>query len=193
MRMLNKTLQSALLKQYQNHTAMRHKLIQTANDALRAAKQAIFSLHRGDAKTARKQLDSVNKTFVQVAKTVLKTNPELSQQGAYLAALEEYLEAELFYQAMQGQDLALIANLEIRADQYIGALSDLTGELTRQAVLKATEKDYAAVNRYHTLVESIIGMLIQFDLVSTLRQKYDDAKRNLKRLESIKYDISLRD
>ena len=34
---------------------------------------------------------------------------------------------------------------------------------------------------------------IEFDLVSHLRQKYDDAKRNLKRMESIMYDISLRD
>lgn len=191
--MLNKTLQSALLKQYQNHTAMRHELIRLANDALRAAKQAIFSLHRGDAKGARKQLDAVNKSLVLIEKTVLKKNPELRHQGAYLASLEEYLEAELFYQALQGQDLQTIANLDIRADQYIGALSDLTGELTRQAVLRATDKDYKAVDRYHTLVESIIGMLIQFDLVSHLRQKYDDAKRNLKRLESIKYDISLRD
>lgn len=191
--MLNKTVQARLLKEYHNHTAMRHKLIQQANDALRAAKQAIFSLHRNDDKAARKQLDSVNKDLAAIAKTVLKSNPELRNQGAYLAALEEYLEAELFYQAMQGQDLQFIENLDIRADQYIGALSDLTGELTRQAVLRATDKDYEAVNRYHALAESIIGMLIQFDLVSNLRQKYDDAKRNLKRLESIKYDISLRD
>lgn len=191
--MLNKSLQTALLKQYQSHNAQRHKLIAQANDALRASKQAIFSLHRDDAKNARKQLDAVNKQFVHIQKTVLKTNPELKLQGAYLAALEEYLEAELFYQAMSGNDLAIIKNLDIRVDQYLAALCDLTGELTRQAVLRATAKDAQAVSRYHALTESLIGMLIQFDLVGGLRQKYDDAKRNLKRLESVRYDLSLRD
>jgi predicted translin family RNA/ssDNA-binding protein len=191
--MLNKTFQKALLKEYQERQQQRHELISVANDALRQSKQAIFSLHRLDMAAARKQLDAVNKTFVQLQKTMLKKNRQLAQQGAYLASVEEYLEAELFYQAMNGQPISAIKNLELGVDQYIGALSDLTGELTRQAVLRATDKDYETVKRYTQIVEEVIGALIEFDLVSHLRQKYDDAKRNLKRLEGIQYDISLRD
>lgn len=191
--MLNKSFQKALLKEYQDRQQERHKLIAVANDALRQAKQAIFSIHRQDTGVARKTLDIVNKTFVQLQKTTLKSNPELAQQGAYLASVEEYLEAELFYQAVLGQPIVAIKNLNVGVDQYIGALSDMTGELTRQAVLRATDKDYETVKRYTEIVEEVIGALIQFDLVSHLRQKYDDAKRNLKRLEGIQYDISLRD
>lgn len=191
--MLNKTFQKALLKEYHDRQQQRHQLIAVANDALRQSKQAIFSLHRLDMAAARKQLDAVNKTFVQLQKTMLKKNRQLSQQGAYLASVEEYLEAELFYQAMNGQPISAIKNLDLGVDQYIGALSDLTGELTRQAVLRATDKDYETVKRYTQIVEEVIGALIEFDLVSHLRQKYDDAKRNLKRLEGIQYDISLRD
>ncbi len=191
--MLSATFTQSLRKEYQQRQQQRHRLIAESNDALRQAKQAIFSLHRGDKKAARGELDSVNKLFVALQKKLAKANPELAQQGAYLAALEEYLEAELFYQAVTGKRIEKIKNLDIGADQYIGALSDMTGELTRQAVLRATDKDYASVRAYAKVAEEVIGMLIEFDLVKGLRQKYDDAKRNLKRMESVLYDISLRE
>lgn len=191
--MLNKTLLNKLGKEYQTHREMRHKLIQTSNGAIRAAKQAIFSLHRQDFTAARKQLDQVKKTFQGLQKGLLKKHPELNLQGAYLAAIEEYVEAELFYQAMKTGKVTEIKGMSIGADQYLGGLSDLTGELTRQAVLKATEQDYDTVDKYYEITEEIVGAMIQFDLVGQLRQKYDDAKRNLKRLESIRYDIALRE
>lgn len=191
--MLNKTLQARLKKEYQTHRSMRHKLIETSNTALRNAKQAIFSLHRGDEKKSRQQLDSVKKTFQQLQKGLLKKHPQLQLQGAYLAALEEYVEAELFYQAVTKGKVSEIKGVVIGAEQYLGGMSDLTGELTRQAVLRATEGDYKTLERFFKITEEVVGALIQFDLVGQLRQKYDDAKRNLKRLEAMRYDISLRD
>lgn len=191
--MLNKALLNKLGKQYQTHRTMRHKLIQESNAVLREAKQAIFSLHRLDKVKARKQLDGVKKSFQNLQKDLLKKQPELKLQGAYLAAIEEYVEAELFYQAMTIGKVSEIKGLDIGADQYLGGLSDLTGELTRQAVLRATEQDYETVEKYFNITQEVVGAMIQFDLVGHQRQKYDDAKRNLKRLESIRYDISLRD
>ncbi len=191
--MLSANFKTSLRKEYEQRQADRHSLIADANTVLRLAKQAIFSLHRNEPKTARKQLDEVNKTFVALQKRLKKANPALSNQGAYLAAIEEYLEAELFYQAMTGAPISKVKNVEAGIDQYVGALSDMTGELTRQAVLAATDKNYDAVRAYATVTQEVIGMLIDFDLVGGARQKYDDAKRNLKRMESILYDISLRD
>lgn len=191
--MIPASFKSSLRKEYETRQQQRHELIAAANSALREAKQAIFSLHRGEAKTARQQLDAVNKRFADLQKKLRKADPRLALQGAYLAALEEYLEAELFYQAISGKGIKQIANLDIGVDQYIGALSDMTGELTRQAVLRATDKDYESVRQYAAVAEEVIGMLMEFDLVSGLRQKYDDAKRNLKRMEGILYDISLRE
>lgn len=191
--MLSANFKSTLSKAYAKNQQDRHALIADANTVLRLAKQAIFSLHRNEVKTARKQLDEVNKVFVGLQKRLAKANPALSQQGAYLAAIEEYLEAELFYQAMTGSPIGMVKNMKAGIEQYVGALSDMTGELTRQAVLRATAKDYEAVRRYAAVTQEVIGMLIDFDLVGGARQKYDDAKRNLKRMESILYDISLRD
>ncbi len=190
--MLNKSLITKLKKDYQSHQDMRHQLIQQSNAALRSSKQAIFSLHRDDLSAAKQLLADVERTFLALQKGLLKKHPQLKQQGAYLAALEEFVEASLLYQVFTAGSIGPIAKVEIGADQYIGGLCDLTGELTRQAVLKATEQDYETVEQYYSLVEETVGALLQFDLVSHLRQKYDDAKRNLKRLEGIRYDISLR-
>lgn len=191
--MLNKTFLNQLGKQYEVHRDKRHNLIQSSNSALKSAKQAIFSLHRLDAKNARKQLDEVKKTFKDMQKGLLKNHPELSLQGAYLAALEEYAEAELFYQAMTTGKVGEIKGVDIGADQYLGGLADMTGELARQAVIRATERDYKTVEKYFNITQEIVGAMLKFDLVGHLRQKYDDAKRNLKRLESVRYDISLRE
>ncbi len=190
--MLNTTFLKKLGKEYATHRTMRHKLIQVSNSAIREAKQAIFSLHRADKKKAQTQLQAVKKIFVDLQKGLLKKHPELKLQGAYLAALEEYVEAELFYQALTAGKIGEIKGIEIGADQYLGGLADMTGELTRQAVLRATEQDYDTVEKYFQITQEIVGSMIQFDLVGQLRQKYDDTKRNLKRLEGIRYDISLR-
>ena len=190
--MLNTIFLKKLGKEYATHRTMRHKLIQVSNSAIREAKQAIFSLHRGDTKKASTQLLAVKKIFVDLQKGLLKKHPELKLQGAYLAALEEYVEAELFYQALVDEKVGEIKGIMIGADQYLGGLADMTGELTRQAVLRATEQDYETVEKYFQITQEIVGSMIQFDLVGQLRQKYDDTKRNLKRLEGIRYDISLR-
>jgi len=191
--MLNKNFQEKLRKDYQTNREMRHKLIGVSNNALRSAKQAIFSLHRGDMKQARTTLDQVKKTFAELQKGLLKKHQQLQLQGAYLAAVEEYVEAELFYQALKTKKIEPIKGIQIGGEQYLGGVCDMTGELTRQAVIKATEKDFKAVEEYTKIVEDVVGALIKFDLVGHYRQKYDDAKRNLKRLESIRYDISLRE
>lgn len=191
--MLEKSLHKSLLKDYQTHQDQRHQLIGRSNSALRKSKQAIFHLHRGSVKKARATLDAVKKEFQNIEKTMLKKHPSLKQQGAYLAALEEFVEAELFYQALKSGKLTEIKGVYIPAEQYIGGISDMTGELTRQSVLKASEKKFNEVQKFAEIVESVVGALIEFDLTGSLRQKYDDAKRNLKRIESVLYDISLRE
>ena len=75
--MLNQALQSKLQKEYEANRTMRHKLIGDSNTALKSAKQAIFSLHRGDTKKARQTLDQLHKTFKKMQLTTegyLKTS-----------------------------------------------------------------------------------------------------------------------
>jgi len=190
--MLNKTFTGPLLKEYQGHQTNRHNVIGQSNTALKSSKQAIFDMHRNDLTKARKTLDIVKKQLNDIQKKLVAKHPQLKYQGALLAAIEEYLEAELFYQALTAKKITSVKGVEANANSYIGAICDMTGELTRRAVLKATEKEYETVDLYFELVSDVVGALIQFDLTGHLRQKFDDAKRNLKRIEGIRYDISLR-
>lgn len=187
-----KTMQK-LKSDYKMHRDMRHNLIGSSNDLLKLAKQAIFTLHRNDFAVAKKTLDEIKKGLQKLQKGLFKKHPQLRLQGAYLAAVEEYVEAELFYQALTAKKIQMIKGVEIGAEQYIGGICDMTGELGRRAVIKATEKEFDEVEKYTRIVEEVTGILLQFDLVGQYRQKYDDVKRNLKRLEGIRYDISLRE
>jgi predicted translin family RNA/ssDNA-binding protein len=71
-------------------------------------------------------------------------------------------------------------------------LADLTGELVRQAVLQSTRKSYQNIEKYREISEEIVGFMLKLYLTGSSRQKFDEAKRNLKRLEEILYDLSLR-
>lgn len=190
--MISTTFQKNSLNQYQSYQKMRQQLISASNEILHHSKQAIFSLHRNDRSAAKKLLAQNLKQIKALQKGLLVKHPELSQQGAYLAALEEFMEAQLFLDVISKKELDQLSGVEIPVDQYIGGLCDMTGELVRQATLLATEQQFDTVEYYYEIVGEVIGFLIKFNLTGHLRQKFDDAKRNLKRLEGIRYDISLR-
>ena len=76
---------------------------------------------------------------------------------------------------------------------YLSAVCDLTGELVRKAVNQATKRKFKEVEKYRDTVEEIIGELIKLNMNNGhLRSKFDDAKRNLRRLEEMLYDIRIK-
>lgn len=182
--MLNQKLFTQLKKEYDGYEAARRELIAVSNTALSKAKQAIFALHRDDEKSADRLLNEVERTFIGLEKQFKKMDG-LRWEGAYRAALEEYVEAKLF----TGKP---IFSIQIDADTYLAGLSDLTGELTRKAVQRATQGRLEEVEQLAEDVRAIVGELIKFDLTGYLRTKYDQAKQNLKRVEEVLYDISIR-
>jgi hypothetical protein len=46
----------------------------------------------------------------------------------------------------------------------LGGILDFTGELGRVAIVQATKRDEAAVQKARDLVESIMGQFLRFDL-----------------------------
>lgn len=180
-----------LKKDYQTHTRVRGLIIQQSNIALNQAKQAIFALHRDQISQAEKILSRVERTLLKLQSS-LKKAPNLKYTGAYKAALEEYLEAELFYQAMRFGKIKQISKIRVNFDDYIAAVCDLTGELVRKIVLLATTRKIKKAKELKELIAQIVGELIKLDLTGYLRHKYDDAKRNLKKAEEILYDLEVR-
>ncbi len=174
------------------YETLRRDLIKTSGDALSFSKQAIFALHRDDAsaadlrlKDARAALSSLEKFF--------KKEPDLRGEGSYRAAIEEYIEAALYARVLSGKPLGALGEIDADTDSYLGGVCDLMGEMARKVILSATARDFAAVKKLSRAAEGIMAELVRFDLTGYLRNKYDQAKQAMRRIEEVAYDVSKRE
>lgn len=180
-----------LRTRYAAYAAARRETIARSSEVLTLSKQAIFAFHRGDLPGGGALLERADKALSGLARSFKKTHG-LSDEGAYRAALEEYAEARIFAQFLRRKALGPVEAPGMDEDVYLGGLLDFTGEAVRHAVRAATAKDEAEVRRAHRAVEAVAGELIRMDITGPLRSKYDQLKTNLRKLEEILYDLSLR-
>jgi predicted translin family RNA/ssDNA-binding protein len=168
--------------------ARREKLIKESREITKRSKQAIYDLHRGDLAQAKAEITAAEAVIAR-----LRPESANAQTGAFSGALEEYAEAKLFLHWLEKGDLLPSTQLDVSAEEYLGALSDLTGELGRHAVLRATARDKVTVQHVRDMLDAIHGELMHFDFRNgDLRRKYDAVKYNLQKAEQILYDLSLR-
>ncbi|KAG2439342.1 hypothetical protein HXX76_004701 [Chlamydomonas incerta] len=169
----------------------REAIIKRCRDMQKMAKQAVYTLHRGETSKAADQLTKAEAIAREMLPALAKY-PAL-RQGSYAAAVEEYAEAMAF--AVFLKDGRLIRSDELplaEPEEYLGGVLDFTGELNRYAIARATVRDKAAVQRCRDLVDAIMGRFLKFDLRNgALRKKYDALKYTLKKMESTLYELSL--
>lgn len=188
---MDKKFFSRILREYRQYISLREEVIKSSRDVLKTSKQAIFLLHRDDIDRAGKMLDEIENMLMGMKK-LFSRERRLQYEGYYKDCLEEFVEAKLFYNFLQKGNIEINSKVDLSFDDYLGGLCDLTGEILRKAVQIATQKKYTQLTLYQRAVEKILGELIKFDLTSKLRSKYDAAKRNLRRIEEIMYDVSVR-
>lgn len=179
-----------LKKAYGAYDRDRREIIKISSDALTAAKQAIFSFHRNDLVGGKENLNQADR-FIRAAALKFKRTPELGGEGSYRAALEEFVEARLFESFLEKRPIDSVAALGMDEDIYLGGLFDLTGELVRFAVLKATVRDKDEVERAYEAVSAIAKEIISMNITGSLRSKYDQMKQSIRKLEEIRYDLAL--
>lgn len=182
---------SQLKKDYDAYILRRQKIISVSNKVLSLAKQAIFSLHRDEIRQAENYLKIAEGLLINLKKLFSK-NIALEDEGNYKAALEEYVEAKLFWQILKVGRISKIKKLKLNFDDYLAGICDLTGEILRKIVLLATSGENQKAIQLKEIIAKIISELVKFDLTGYLRHKYDEAKRNLKRAEEIIYEIKVR-
>ena len=186
----------SVLKQVRNRfrarEVARRENSRRANDALNRSKRAIFALHRGDKKASQILINEASALFATCEKRFRKF-PELEQEGVYRAALEEYAEAILFMEYVQtGTIQGKLDKRAMHPSVFLGGLCDTTGEIVRDAVRQATDGSYESISHAYELVEMVVVFLLDLDLTGPLRNKDDQAKRNLRHLEQMMYEVSLR-
>jgi len=174
-----------------DYAIKRREIIRESGDALHSAKRAIFSMHRDNMKEAEEKIKEAEDIFEKL-QTKFESDPKTKNEGSYRAGLEEYVEAKLFFQFITDGKLSEIKNMQIEPETYIAGLCDVPGELYRYAIKAATERNIELVKKCSEMANEIIGELIEFNLTSYLRTKFDQAKQANQKLERVVYEVSLR-
>lgn len=181
--------------EYEEYDAARSEIIKLSAKAQKCAKKTIFALHRDNIEQAKESLAESQATFALISTNVIDKIPNITREGSYRAAIEEYVEAYLFYTYIVENQLAQLDEshqIPIQGTDYLAGLADFTGELVRKSTLLATNGEYEKINQYYAMLQSITEHLLEFNLTGHLRSKFDQVKRNLKSIEQIQYDISIK-
>lgn len=188
--MINKNFSKKLKKEYEEHNSERRQIISLSNIVLHDSKRIIFTLHRGDMETAEKN-------FLEIENIIKKLDKKfgykrLNEEGSYKAGVEEYIEAKMFYLILKGKNIDKIKDLKLTFESYLGGICDTTGELVRFAVNQAAKGNIKEVKKTKDIISDIMSELVEFDMTGYLRTKYDQARGNLRKIEQVNYEVSLR-
>lgn len=189
--MLKKSYVDKLKQDLHEYALIRRDVIKNSDDALHHAKRAVFDLHRGDLQAAAEKLKTVE-TLMKDLNKKYKKSPKIQDEGVYMAALEEYVEASLFYQFVTKGDIGEVKGLPVSGEVYLAGLCDVPGELFRFAIRAATNHNIATVTKCNDVASEIIGALMEFNLTKYLRNKFDQAKQATHKLEMVVYEVTLR-
>lgn len=172
--------------------AQRDELIKRSRDVLKLSKNAVYALHRGDAARAAGMIAEAKAIAARDLLPLVAAAPSL-RGGALSAALEEWAEAAIFAAFVAGRPLPTIGELEIvTREEYLGGVMDFTGELGRYAVLRATARDGAGVERCRDVCDALFEQFLSFEWRNGgLRRKFDAVKYTVKKVEQIIYELSL--
>jgi len=182
---------AAIKERMDKYDEKRENVIKKSRDIQKAAKQAIFSLHRGDNSKADKLMETCEKVAAELA-PVLADESSL-RYGSYSNGMEEYAEARLFSTWLR--ENSRIAHLDempiIKEEEYIGGLCDLTGEVGRVAVIYGAKRDSDSVTKCLGTNLSILNVLQGVHLPAKLHKKLGPLEQSVSKLEQILYEISL--
>jgi translin len=178
--------------EFHEHDKQREELIKKSRDIINFSKRVIYSVHRDDSKEADKLVLEMKKE-VEKLNEFVKKNKHMYHQGSYKVAIQEYVEALLYYHYMKDNKLATKKELDVETDYYLLGLCDLTGELVRKAVHAASNEKYDFIFDVRKLIDEIYSELLKFDIhESELRKKFDGIKYDLKKLEDLCLELKLK-
>jgi predicted translin family RNA/ssDNA-binding protein len=188
--MLNNKFFGKLQSDYDARESERRQIISLSNVILHESKRVIFSLHRGDVKKAAESLAEIETNIKQLEKKF--GYKRLTDEGSYKAAVEEYVEAKMFFKVLSGEKIDTIKGITLSGEAYLGGICDLVGELVRLATNRAAEGKFDEVEKYKVIGNDIMAELVEFDMTGYLRTKYDQAKGHLRKIEQVAYEVKLR-
>jgi predicted translin family RNA/ssDNA-binding protein len=194
----------AVLDRLEERSRARQEVGARTSAPLRHAKKAIFALQRrGDADGAREELAAARKDLGALQEEYAAVDHGI--HGQWRVAVEEFLEAVFFLQFCEGRPLDMEdadlcrydhdgegRTLRVEDEEVLGALSDFTGEAYRQMQLWISEERYAEAIRAHQAIADATELLNQNTSGGNLRNKVDQANRNLHQADARITDMKIR-
>ncbi len=165
----------------------RDLMLQKCHEAIRFSKRVIYAIHRDD-----NNVDSLAKHLKEKIRD-LRTRGELQFSATYKVAMQEYVEAIVFYEFIKDNKVPTQKELFVSAPDYLSGLCDLTGELMRKANHFAINKKFKDALRVKELVDKIYEQFLLLDIRDNdLRKKFDSVKYNLQKVEDLTLRIQVR-
>ena len=200
-----------LQKRMEKRDELRENLIKKCRDGQKAAKQAIYALHRKDYSNASALISNCEKVIIALLPT-LEEDPELRYAGSFTNVLEEYVEAKLFQTWLLGNrgsgidhngesdespsgSLLKLTEFELiplEPEEYLGGLCDLTGEVGRYAVQRGTLRDSKGVQFcLNTNLSILFAMESLKRFPGQIGKKMGALRNSVEKLEKMLYELSL--
>lgn len=180
---------TALQKKIHAYDSERERLIKKSRDVLKLSKLVIYAVHRDEIVNASKLIKQIEKEKKELDKIATHSR-RMAAEGSYKVAIQEYVEALLYYHFIKGGKLP---DLKVAAEHFVLGLADLPGELVRKAVFLAGKGKTAQVGKIKDEVDMIYGELLKFDFRDNeIRRKVDAVKYDLRKLEDLVLDLKLK-
>mmetsp|Transcript_120330 Transcript_120330/g.236483 ORF Transcript_120330/g.236483 Transcript_120330/m.236483 type:complete len:519 (+) Transcript_120330:8-1564(+) len=179
----------AIRSRMDHYDQLRELVIKDSRDIQKLSKQAVYGVIRGQLQDTRRKLDLAAKNAEKIMETI-KDFPTL-RQGGFSNSLEEWAEGAITLEWVQNkripspQELGLVNSAE-----YIGALSDFTGEIGRLAVMHAGKRDFAAVKEIYQ-ADLVVSAAITRLSGNRFGKKLDMVNQNLKKVGDVIYELSM--
>ena len=178
-----------LRKEIQDYDTEREKLIKQSRVVLKLSKQIIYAVHRDELSEAKRLVDQIEKERKKLD-DIAKHSHKMEYEGSYKVAIQEYVEALLFYNFVKEGKLI---DMKVLAEHFVLGLADLPGELVRKAVFLAGKGEVDKVVKIKDEVDKVYGELLKFDFRNNdIRRKVDAVKYDLRKLEDLVLDLKLK-
>ena len=186
--MLNKSEFDKIRKEMHKVDERREEIIQASRDIINISKQIIYATQRNDMEDAASAINKIKDKVKNLRKININTDTNINS-----VAFQEYVEAIAFYEFVKNKRIPAKSTLGVNAEDYLSGLCDLTGELVRKAIFNVIHKKFDEAAQIKELVHEIYGEFLKLHLRNgELRKKSDSIKWNLKKLEEVMYDISMK-
>jgi len=186
---------------YEAFDEQRETVMKRSRDIGKAAKNAIYALHREDYRKADSFLKQCVKDATEIYDTVVINYPRL-RDGFFSATLEEFVEALVYRAFRQEQQLLSLQQVQegsslrfpFSINEYLGGIMDLTGEVCRFAIRSASGGRQAKdkVELSLACVDAVYNGLQELPLLpGQLGKKMRPLKSTLTKVETALYELAL--